>query len=408
MKGSRHMKRVALVAPSVTTSGGLASVTAFLQRVIGESEDYQADVISIAAYRHDTASTRVLSPTSWLREPRVVDGTWSGGPLRHVGARFVEIEFQRYLPRPVLTRLLDRYDLVQLVAGTPAWAMLLRDVRRPRCAFVATTIWNERATLIHRTHGWRKLWRLLMLHANRLIERRALSYVDWVLAESEYTQRSLLGMVEACRVVPGPPGVDTGFYEPKPGVQGGYILSVARFSDPRKNVRLLFRAYGRLREESPGVPPLVLAGKNGPTLTDWEYARKLGIYEHVTIHEGVTQQRLRELYQGASLFVLSSDEEGLGIVLLEAMACGLPVVSTDCGGPASAVTHGQTGYLTPTGDERALAARIRELLEHPVLRERMGRAGRRVAEQKFSLSAAGAVYLSKYAELLSPSREQTE
>ena len=397
---SAHMKRIALVVPSIATSGGLASVAAFLQTMITDSGDYQADIISIAAYISDTASSRLASPKTWSDQPRIIEGMWNGTQFRHVGARFVELEFMRYMPRRTLTGLLNRYDLVQLVAGTPAWAMTLRDVRRPTCAFVATTIYKERASLIQRARGWRKLWLLAMTHANRLIEKHALAHVDSVFAESDYTLRSLRGLVDPRLIMEGPPGVDTDFFRPDIHKPQGYILSVARFSDPRKNVRLLFRAYARLKEEGSEVPPLVLAGRTGPTPQDWHYARALGIYEHVTMHERVTAERLRDLYRGASLFVLSSDEEGLGIVLMEAMACGLPVVSTDCGGPASAVRHGETGYLTPTGDARALAASINSLLNNPALREKMGDEGRGVAERKFSLSAAGGVYLRTYDRLL--------
>ena len=62
---------------------------------------------------------------------------------------------------------------------------------------------------------------------------------------------------------------------------------------------------------------------------------------------------LVELYRGAALLALSSDEEGLGLVILEAMASGIPVVSTACGGPQTSVVDGETGFLTPVGDAAA-------------------------------------------------------
>ena len=61
------------------------------------------------------------------------------------------------------------------------------------------------------------------------------------------------------------------------------------------------------------------------------------------------------------MFLLSSNEEGLGLVIGEAMAAGLPVVSTRCGGPETFVVEGVTGYLTPVGDAQAMALKIAEL-----------------------------------------------
>src|SRR5947208_2552176 len=90
---------------------------------------------------------------------------------------------------------------------------------------------------------------------------------------------------------------------------------------------------------SPGRPPgrtratlprLVLAGLTAPKPDDWECAVQLGIADDIQVRIGVSDDELRDLYRGASLFLLSSDEEGLGVVLLEAMASGLPVVATRC------------------------------------------------------------------------------
>ena len=76
-----------------------------------------------------------------------------------------------------------------------------------------------------------------------------------------------------------------------------------------------------------------------------------------------------------TLFVLSSSFEGLPGALIQAMACGAPVVSTDCpGGPAEIVSHQQDGLLVPTGDEEALAEAIESLLQNP--RERSALADR--------------------------------
>jgi len=392
-------RTVALVIPALALGGGIRAMASFLHRAISESGRYVPSMVSLATSVGDPDSVRLLSPRSWPRGARISshrDEHWS---YLHVGAMFAEFEFQRYRPRRVLTELLNRYDLIQVVAGTPAWALTTRDVDRPVCAFVASTARAERVTRIRRATGCRKLWIQAMTHLVRSIEPRATRHVAHVFAESHYTRRLISGFVEEERLSVGVPGVDTDAFHPASCRGDGYILSVGRFSDCRKNVRLLFEAYSRLRRRMAVVPRLVLAG-SAPPEEDWALAVSLGIAASIEMHERVPRETLADLYRGATIFVLSSDEEGLGIVILEAMASGLPVISTQCGGPATAVVEGETGFLTPVGDPDALAERMQQVLRDGSLRQRMGKAGRRLAEERFSIAAAGRTYLEKYDALL--------
>ena len=91
-----------------------------------------------------------------------------------------------------------------------------------------------------------------------------------------------------------------------------------------------------------------------------------------------------ELLRVFDLFVLSSVKEGLPIVLLEAMAAGLPVVATAVDGNPELVVHQETGLLVPPRDAEALAEAICDLLEHPEKAQRMGRRGQERVRQHFS------------------------
>jgi glycosyltransferase involved in cell wall biosynthesis len=133
---------------------------------------------------------------------------------------------------------------------------------------------------------------------------------------------------------------------------------------------------------------------------DWRIARELTVSEWIEFHENPTVEELAKLYREAMVFALSSNEEGFGIVLIEAMASGIPIVSTRCGGPESVIAEGKTGYLTPVGNHEAMAARLKELITCPRERLRMGNAGRRVAEERFSLEASGRAYIDVYDRLL--------
>lgn len=393
---------MALVVPEFAVAGGVTRVALFLHDVLGDTDRYTPGVISLPMGARDPASTQLTRPRTWIRGPQVEERRWRGIPYRHVGARWSELEVQRYRPRPRLTTLLRSYDLVQVVAGTPPWAHVARRVDVPVALQVASLTEVEREGRYGGEALPRRLWHRGMMRLATRMERRVPSLVDALFVENGWMYEHYRERMDEDDVHFAPPGIDTDTYHPGNADDGtdGYILSVGRLSDSRKNVGLLFEAYKRLRERIEGAPRLVLAGLSGPTDDDWARAEGLGIRGEVEMHESVPEEKLAELYRGAGLFVLSSDEEGLGLVVGEAMASGTPVVSTDCGGPSTLIDDGRTGFLVPTGDAEALADRMAHLVSHPTLAESMGRAGRELVASEYSVEAAGARFLQVYDALM--------
>jgi glycosyltransferase involved in cell wall biosynthesis len=110
--------------------------------------------------------------------------------------------------------------------------------------------------------------------------------------------------------------------------------------------------------------------------------------------------------QAADAFVLASHNEGLPNVVLEAMACGLPVVATDVGGTGEAVLEGVSGLLVPPRDVGSLAEAMTRISEDPELAARFGAAGRRRVERYFGWSACGRCWIDVYEKALRMSRSQ--
>src|SRR5439155_18660509 len=257
----------------------------------------------------------------------------------------------------------------------------------------------DRASRIQKARTLRRWWLWAMTPLAEQYERGALRIASEVFALSNYTLASVRavlgngsGILAAC-------GVDTNSFDPAPTQPKKFILCVGRLDDPRKNIALLVEAYARLRRNVPNAPELWLVGPQPPPEA-MRLIQKHGLTETVRLQGPRKPAELPQLYQSALCFVLSSDEEGLGIVLLEAMACGVPVVSTACGGPESVIEHGRNGWLTPPGDAEALAQALGQLVADPALRERMGRQGRKTCVERFSLTAASGVFLEKYEETL--------
>lgn len=179
-----------------------------------------------------------------------------------------------------------------------------------------------------------------------------------------------------------PNALDESFVRPcYEGKRRDEIVMVGRL-DANKNHALLFRAFAGMAKDYPHVR-IVLYGSGLPGSDTEpmlrELARQLGIADQVQFMG--RQSGIREKIEGARLFVLASAYEGMPNALLEAMASGLAVISTDCpcGGPRSVIRHMENGILIPVGDEAALAGALRLLLDDPALALRLGREAAKVS-----------------------------
>ncbi len=174
--------------------------------------------------------------------------------------------------------------------------------------------------------------------------------------------------------------------------KAGSIVTVARLS-PEKDVANLLRAVPDVLAAHPDAR-FEIAG-DGPCRNELlTLAADLGIANNISFLGEI--QDVPALLARASLFVLPSQTEGVSLTLLEAMARGLPIVTTRVGGNPEVVDHGVTGMLVPSRDPVPLACAINEILANPDLGERMGRAGRERVENNFDIRKMMAQYESLY------------
>jgi D-inositol-3-phosphate glycosyltransferase len=226
-------------------------------------------------------------------------------------------------------------------------------------------------------------------------ERRLLQQADVITAatRAELAQFQWLYKVDASRVEVIPPGVDTTHFYPIPedeakgfvGVEPDQriLLYVGRV-EALKGIDTLLEAVAALHRQ--GVLkkyPLCLSIIGGDPKASSEQLtaemarlkdllKSLGIGDLVTFHGGRDQGSLPYYYSAAEMVVVPSHYESFGLVALEAMACGAPVVASETGGLAFLVRDGETGFHVPAGDAGALAERIGQLLEDQELRTRIG------------------------------------
>lgn len=398
--------RIALVVPGLIMGGGVPSVARFVKDVILRSGRYQVKVISLAMDSMDKSHLLLHSPGQWQRGVSTVTGVWDGLPYVHVGAVFGELEFQRYRSRKALAEVVSDCDLIQVVCGSPAWANSVLGLGKPVAVHVATRARVERRQRDDNPRGLSGWWRRAMTEITDRMDDQALRRVDaiqlmntWMLG---YARTINTGRIDA-DISFAPPGVDAVFFSPldcREPQNDPYILCVARLSDPRKNIILLLEAYALLPSNIRKNVRLVLAGSSGPPLSFWQRADALDLRDRITFIERPERNELVSLYQKAALFALPSDEEGFGVVLLEAMACGIPVVSTRSGGPEDIISDASDGYLVPLNDADAMSKRCADLLQDPILNIAMGKKARQMVEHRYAEEVAGQVFLDVWQGLL--------
>ena len=165
----------------------------------------------------------------------------------------------------------------------------------------------------------------------------------------------------------------------------------------RPGSRVFLRAAQRVYETVPDAA-FIIAGEGELKEATQELARSLGIAERTFFIGRCTD--VGAVLSISDVCVLSSSSEGFSNSILEYMAAGRPVVSTDVGGAREAVVHGETGYLVPKGDHEGLAGYISSLLLAPELAGAMGERGKRVVSEKFSSLKQLQNVESLYGELL--------
>lgn len=178
-------------------------------------------------------------------------------------------------------------------------------------------------------------------------------------------------------VIPNP--VEVGEVESWPGEREKRIVAVGRL-EPQKNHRLLLRAFARFNRQYPGYT-LELYGKGSLEEELRALAENLRI-DRCVIFKGFSG-KVREDIRKASMYVLSSDYEGISNSMLEALALGIPVIATDCpcGGSRTYIRDSINGILVPVGNEEALAHAMERLAGNPQLGISLGMEAQKLKEQ---------------------------
>jgi sugar transferase (PEP-CTERM/EpsH1 system associated) len=267
---------------------------------------------------------------------------------------------------------------------------------------------------IHGEHG-RDMYDLDGLNRKYIFLRKVISpFVQQYIAVSTDLANWLVQTVgiRAERVAQIYNGVDLQRFYPRDGSRPSLglpgfvsaenlVIGTVGRMETVKNQLTLVQAFLELLDQEPKARKLlrlVIIG-DGPLRMEAEKLLKNANADHIAWLPG-ERNDIPEVMRGLDLFVLPSLREGMSNTILEAMASGLPVVATLVGGNPELVEEGKTGMLVPASDPVAMADAIRCYVHHPELLTLHGQAGRKRAEDRFSMEKMVHGYLQVYDSVL--------
>ncbi|ASJ09863.1 glycosyl transferase [Thermococcus sp. P6] len=276
--------------------------------------------------------------------------------------------------------------------------LALKAVKAGRSMGKATLLTTHSISFAHDSRLWEALGLTIPLFNSYL------RYPHRIIAVSKAARAFIEHFTEGpISIIPN--GVDDGRFTPardkeeikaKFGVSGDVVLYVSRMSY-RKGPHVLLNAFSSIDGAT-----LVMVGSGDMLPFLKMQAKFLGIEDRVIFTGYLDDEELPEVFRMADVFVLpSTTAEAFGIVVLEAMASGVPVVATSVGGIPEVVRENEAGLLVPPGNEFELGKAIRKLLEDEKLREFYGKNGRRAVEEKYSWDRVVVEVEKAYEEVLS-------
>lgn len=378
----RKKPKIAIL--SIRNSYGFGGVFSTLKVVYDFCQTYFEPTVFYLSFDAEiSAHLRGLKIQSSSR-----NATFFGMNCVEVGSRWAFWEPGHYLFTMKQWReLLKDFDYFFVVSATPIAGHPLALLNKKFVMWVSTSYEQDRTERVKQLKGLRWLLNKFAEPTMRLIEKKVLSRASYILALSSYSKIEFLKSLQhpkkelsICGYPLNPthnPSITKNFNEKT-------IIAVGRFSDPRKNISMLLRAFKKIHQSLPDAHLYVIGNKPEPDmLRPFQEEQAL---TGVSFIGQVSPQDLRRFYEEASLMLVTSYQEGFGIAALESVFYGTPVISTDCGGPRDFVISGYNGYIVSINDTDSMARYAINLLQNHKLSAEFSHNGHFLAEALFKQS----------------------
>lgn len=305
----------------------------------------------------------------------------------------------------ILKRRMDDFDVVHDNQTLGYGLLPIKRRRTPLVVTVHHPISRDRSVDLAAATSWRRKLSVRRWYSFVPMQARVARRMPLVLAVAGASAADSVADFEldADRMRVVPLGVDTEVFAPAGERVPGRIVAIASADRPLKGVVHLLEAVAKLRTEHDVELQLVSnLEAGGPTE---RRIAELGLGDVVHVVNGISDEALAALLASAEIMCVPSLYEGFSLPTVEAMSCGTPVVASRAGAlPEVVGEDGQCAILVEPGDAEALAAAVRELLESPEKRARIGAAGRQRALDRYSWRSVAEATTAVYAEAITRSQ----
>ena len=370
-------------------SGGVEAVVLYLVQALQHYPDLKLDIITLSKRGTKRRTIQHENVTAhYLPRVRLPSRLSIIGNIRQMQA-----ELLRLKPDLVHAHIAGEYAEAAARTGLP-WVLTLHGIR-----FLEATLRPGHANKY-------RCWYI------KREELHAVKQAKFVISISPFVQDVFNGhLPDHVYNIENP--ISYSFFELPENGNPGQILFAGRLIR-RKGVHTLLRAFSKLYRRMPNATLRLAGGGAQSRAYTKDYYQQLrqfvaeaGLEKAVTFLGELDEPAVLKEYSNCSVLVLSSVLETAPMVILQAMAAGKPVVSTDAGGARYLVEHGQTGFIVPPNDENALADALYQVLSDEAKSKVMGCRAKEVARQRFHTEAVAAQTREVYCDILRQTSTQS-
>jgi glycosyltransferase involved in cell wall biosynthesis len=291
----------------------------------------------------------------------------------------------------------ERYDVVHDNQCLSWGTLRLQQLGIPLVTTIHHPITSDRDIAL--AHARTRSERLLIRRWYNFLgmQRKVARQLAHIVTVSECSRRDIAQAfaIDPARITVVHNGIDTETFRPEPGIarNAWQLITTASADQPLKGTQHLLPAFAALCERYPRLQ-LTFVGKPKPGGPTEQLIERLRLGDRIQFLHGLSPDEFRHLYAASAIAVVPSEYEGFGLPAGEAMACGVPVVSTDGGALPEVV--GDAGLIVPARNPAALEQGIARLLDNEVLRADLAARGRQRVLERFSWARAADAFVDVY------------